>query len=248
MILAHNNHPIYKKRRNIIRGAISMNYLFDGISLQNKRYINMDSLLLTRRYINGKDVLLAVVCDGIGGFADGAYASGLAVKMLNTWFNELIYTERIGINMRETVLNINTHIVLDAKHKNINTGSTLSALLIMDDIYYIVHIGDSRIYSYEDGTLSLITNDNVSATGKLTACIGQIENIVLQYYEGIVANKIFLLCTDGLYKRMDVDLVINKIEKVDKRTLKGTIKILTEHVIENGEQDNISVVLVKIKN
>lgn len=223
-----------------------MSYFFNGISLRNKRHTNMDSLLLTKRNINKKDVFLAAVSDGVGSFVDGAYASGIAVKMLNIWFNKLIDTKHIGLKMRDAVLDINTHIILNTERENINTGSTLSALLITDGIYYIVHVGDSRIYSYENGKLSLLTDDNVTDDGKLTACIGQIKNVTIQYYEGATKNKVFLLCTDGLYKRMDIDFVINRIKKMNKQVLNETVKAFVKHVIEHGEQDNITFALIKI--
>lgn len=225
-----------------------MSYTFNGISLKNGRNINMDSLLLTSRHINDKDALLTVVCDGVGGLADGAYASGMAVRKLNSWFSEITNTDCMGLRMRDVILDINNNIVSQSKLKNISTGSTLSALLIIGDNYYIAHIGDSRIYCYENGVLSLLTNDNVSITGKLTGCIGRTNNIVLQYFEGKANNKIFLLCTDGLYKRMNMDYMLKKIKKLNKRILRELVKSLANYVIEAGEQDNISLALVKIEN
>jgi len=43
----------------------------------------MDSLLLTEKRISGVPSLLAVVCDGVGSMADGAFASVETVRMLN---------------------------------------------------------------------------------------------------------------------------------------------------------------------
>ena len=225
-----------------------MNYIFDGVSLQNSRPTNMDSLLLKSGRIDDKIALLAVVCDGVGSLEEGAYASSIAVRMLNDWFNELSSIDCIGLKMRNTILDINFQIVSDTKKKNINTASTLSAVLLVESTYYIVHIGDSRVYSFQDNILSILTNDDVSSTGKLTAYIGKTENITLQYYEGVVECDFFLLCTDGLYKRMNVDFMIERIRKSGKRTLKKTIEALTQYVIKSGEKDNISLALVKIES
>lgn len=225
-----------------------MHYVFDGVSLQNKRHTNMDSLLLRSRRINNKISLLAVVCDGVGSLENGAMASSAAVRMLNNWFDELNTTDCIGVNMRDATLDINSRIVSEAKLKNINTASTLSALLLVEYTYHIVHIGDSRIYNYKDSVLSILTNDDVSSSGKLTACIGQTENISLQYYEGLATDNLFLLCTDGLYKRMNEGFMIDKIKESKKRTFKKTMESLTQHVIKYGENDNISLALVKIES
>lgn len=225
-----------------------MKYLYNGVSLQNRRQSNMDRLLLKTRCINGEDTLLAVVCDGVGSLAEGAFASGLAVKMIDDWFGKVSKTERIGLILRDTVLNINTYIISEARHKNINTASTLSALLLVENFYYIVHVGDSRIYSLEDGILSTHTNDDVSASGKLTACIGQTEETVLQYSEGSAGGKTFLVCSDGLYKRMDIDFMTYKMNVRSKRDVKRGVAALTQYVIKNGEQDNISLAIIRIES
>jgi len=225
-----------------------VNFLFTGVSLKNKRQSNMDSLILKRGLIGEKDALLAVVCDGVGSLLDGAYASGTSVRMLNEWFDSVTTIERVGLRMRDAVLEINAHIISEGKQKNIDTASTLSALLIIENDYYIVHIGDSRVYIYEDGSLTVLTSDDVSDSGKLSAYIGQNENIFPQYYEGTAVGKIFLVCSDGLYKRMDIGFMAAKLKNWNKRSLQKPVDSLTQYVIERGEQDNISIALVRIES
>lgn len=208
----------------------------------------MDSLLLKHRLINGKRALLAVVCDGVGSLAKGAFASGAAARMLNEWFDTILMAERIGLKMRDVILEINIHIISESRQKNINTASTLSALLLLDESYCVAHIGDSRIYSYEKGMLTLLTHDDVSETGRLTACIGQTDNIVLQYSEGNAIGKVFLVCSDGLYKRMNTDFLTAKLKIQNKHDLNNSLKALVQYAIEQGEKDNISIAMVKIEN
>ena len=225
-----------------------MNYLFSGVSLQNGRQSNMDSLFLKRGQITKQDALLAVVCDGVGSLSDGAYASGIAARMLNEWFDSVKTFERIGLKMRDAILEINANIIVSAKRQDMDTASTLSALLLLEENYYIVHIGDSRIYCYEDGALSTLTSDDVSESGKLTAYIGKKEDIFLQYSEGDASDKTFLVCSDGLYKRMDLEFMAEKMKLWNKQSSGETIEILSKFVIGRGEQDNISLALVKIES
>ena len=208
----------------------------------------MDSLLLKNGLINKENAILAVVCDGVGSLADGYFASGTAVRMLSDWFTGVSVTEQIGLRMRDAVLVINSYIVSEAKQSKKETASTLSALLLNGNNYYIVHIGDSRIYSCEDGVLTILTSDDVSETGKLTACIGRSNEIFLQYYEGSAVNKNFLVCSDGLYKRMDVDFLTAKLKSWSKKSFNEPIETLPQFVIEHGEQDNISLAIVKKEN
>ena len=207
----------------------------------------MDSLILKKGNVNDKESFFVVVCDGVGSLEDGAFASAVAARMLCEWFEDLMDITRIGIRLRDAVLEINTAVFTEAKRRKLHTASTLTALLLLDGRYYIVHVGDSRVYSYEDGVLSVLTSDDVSASGHLTACIGQTEHVFLQYYEGVGVGKTFLVCSDGLYKRMDVAFMAAKIKSWNKRVSSDPLDALSKYVIERGEQDNISFALVKIE-
>lgn len=225
-----------------------MKYLFNGVSLQNGRQSNMDSLLLKAGEIGGKDAFFAVVCDGVGSLSGGAYASGVAARMLGEWFEKAETIDRLGLNMRDAILEINSFVITSSKEKKIDTASTLSALLLVEENYYIVHVGDSRVYCFENGMLSVLTNDDVSKSGKLSAYIGKADNILLQYSEGVATDKTFLICSDGLYKRMDIEFIMTKMKTWNKRLRKETIKSLAQFVVERGETDNISFALVKIED
>lgn len=69
-------------------------YSYDGISLQNQRAVNMDSLLLKTRMIQGRNFCIAVVCDGVGSMQDGQFAAVTAVTLLNHWFTSMIFLVR----------------------------------------------------------------------------------------------------------------------------------------------------------
>ena len=148
-------------------------YLFDGICLQNARAVNMDSLLLKSRQIRAKSACIAVVCDGVGSLADGAFAARVAVRELYQWFDKLKTLKNIGLQLRDEVLRISAEISGQAAAHDYDTASTISALLLIESSYFIVHAGDSRIYRYHGGVLEQLTFDDVSAAGKLTKYIGR---------------------------------------------------------------------------
>jgi len=226
-----------------------MKYIFDGASLQNGRRSNMDSLLLCRRDIDGDSVLLAVVCDGVGSLAEGAFAAAMAVRMLNEWFGGIQSTERLGMRLRDEVAAIHEYILESARASGIETAATLSALLLAADTYCIVHTGDSRVYERAGDTLRRLTVDDVSPSGKLTACIGHRLEAALQYYEGkAAAGQTFLLCSDGLYKRVGEDVLWMQMGVKKPKDMQRAIRFLTEYAIERGERDNISLALVKIES
>lgn len=226
-----------------------MTYIYEAVSLQNRRKTNMDSLLVCERTIAGSKTLLAVVCDGVGSMADGGIASLTAVRLLSRWFNDIEDSERVGLRMRDEVLLINTYIMNLASSQELKTATTLSALLLIEEQYFIVHSGDSRIYCLSDNWgLLQMTSDDVSDTGRLTSYIGHKSNPVLHYAEGTAPGKVFLLCSDGLHKRLDTDLIAPHINFSNRKSMQRTIKVLTNYVIEHGEEDNISVAFVKIES
>lgn len=216
---------------------------YDGISLQNQRKVNMDSLLLKRRTLDGQELYLAAVCDGVGSLEQGALAASLATKMLSVWFDDLMDTNRLGLRLRDHVLDIHKRVGESARTYQVHTASTLSALLLDRVHYYIVHVGDSRIYCARAGRIEQLTQDQVSC-GSLTSYIGHEKPPSIFYNEGILLGELFLLCTDGLYKRMEDMVLQAELMKVEKKHLRKTIEHLVGYAIDKGERDNISLAII----
>lgn len=218
---------------------------YDGISLRNRRPTNMDSLLVKERTIAGEWICLAVVCDGVGSLESGALAASQAVRQLGAWLNGLEDISRAGLNLRQAVLRINEQIIDQARNLGIRTATTLSALLLTGGRYYIVHAGDSRIYSWGEEGLRQLTRDDITQEGKLSECIGRSSRPSLFYSEGESEKRIFLLCSDGLYKRMEPDYLSRQLERADRGEFRKAMEHLVEYVVDRGEPDNISVAIVK---
>ena len=92
-------------------------YSYDGISLQNQRAVNMDSLLLKTRMIQGRNFCIAVVCDGVGSMQDGQFAAVTAVTLLNHWFSQIEDDCVCGPCLREQVLKVNRAIYEEAQNQ-----------------------------------------------------------------------------------------------------------------------------------
>lgn len=216
---------------------------YDGGSIQNRRSVNMDSLLLKERLVAGECVCLAAVCDGVGSTRNGAFASAVTVKMLGDWFDCVKSVDRLGLQLRDYILKINEHIVREAQRQGLRTASTLSALLLYGGRYYVVNIGDSRIYRFGDGQIKQLTRDQ-SSNGKLTSWLGRPEWTEIFYNEGPCGRERFLICTDGLYKKMDEAYLQAELSKAEKKKLSKTVERLIQYVVQQGETDNISLAIV----
>lgn len=218
-------------------------YHYDGICIQNTRKSNMDSLLLKKRIISGNEVCLAAVCDGVGSLEGGAVASSLAIQMLIEWLNRAENTERIGLALIDVVQKINEAVVQESNEKGIRTASTLSALLLTGGRYYTAQVGDSRIYSCSSIGLTQLTEDQV-INGKLAVYLGKPGKIPVLYGEGDLSKKKFLLCSDGLYKKLDVECIGKHCAQTNKKNISKILEKLVQAAIENGELDNISAAIV----
>lgn len=218
---------------------------YDAISIPNRRRVNMDSLLIKERTVCGKQVCLAVVCDGVGSLESGAFAASEAVQRLGIWLDGLDELSRAGLDLRNAVLRINREIIEFAEKQGLRTATTLSALLLVEGQYYIVHAGDSRIYTCTEDGIRQLTRDDVDSDGKLTQCIGRSRRVTLFYNEGTSEGSLFLLCSDGLYKRMEPEYFHQQLVWVRRNELHQTIENLVVHVVSRGETDNISIAIVK---
>ena len=110
--------------------------------------------------------------------------------------------------------------------------------------YNIIHLGDSRIYSYENETLRQMTDDDVSEEGKLTSYLGRGQKLIPHYDEGSAYGKQFLLCSDGLYKKLDDNMISAAFRCLAPNNLRQEALNLSRLAIERGERDNISVALI----
>lgn len=218
--------------------------VYDGISLTNGRAVNMDSLLLKSRTVAGTEVCLAAVCDGVGSLADGALSAQWAVQMLYNWLENLEDAEELGARLRDYVQTMNLAIRTKAQKQQAETACTLSCLLLWRQWYCLAHVGDSRIYLWEQGALRQLTQDQ-ARRGRLTQAMGHREHVTVFFQQGEQrGEQRFLLCSDGLYKRMEPETLGACMARLNRRSLQKTLRQLTEHVISRGERDNISAALL----
>ena len=218
--------------------------VYDGISLTNGRAVNMDSLLLKSRTVAGTEVCLAAVCDGVGSLADGALSAQWAVQMLYNWLENLEDAEELGVRLRDYVQTMNLAIRTKAQKQQAETACTLSCLLLWRQWYCLAHVGDSRIYLWEQGALRQLTQDQ-ARRGRLTQAMGHREHVTVFFQQGEQrGEQRFLLCSDGLYKRMEPETLGACMARLNRRSLQRALRQLTEHVISQGERDNISAALL----
>lgn len=210
-----------------------------------------------------------VLCDGMGGHVGGRQASSIAVNRILEYLQKQAYDD-IGQALEGALQFANMQILGYAnEHPELKgMGTTACILLVKDDMAYIAHVGDSRIYLFlgKENELHRITKDHsyVQAmvdAGKITDREAENhpnKNRILKALgvepglrptivkKPILPKKgdVFLLCSDGLTDMVN-DRVIEKILS-DNTPLAAKGDRLIECALANGGFDNVTVQLIEI--
>ncbi len=159
---------------------------------------------------------------------------------------------------------INTKIQKDSSLQGM--GTTMSVVIIVKNQVHIGHIGDSRVYLFRNSQISQLTRDHSLAEQMIQNGILKREernqfkgkNIILKalgpkeaeapdyIVRDLEPNDLFLMCTDGVHNYFEEDSLISFFEKKDENLEKIGKKIV-KAANEKGGQDNISLVLIRVK-
>ncbi len=212
-------------------------------------------------------VAWAVVCDGMGGNAGGNIASSTAVKMISEQITSC-YRDGMSISSIKNILvtaitnaNISIFDMSRANEELRGMGTTVVAIIIINNTVCVAHAGDSRAYLISRHGIKQLTKDHsvvqaMVETGELTPAeakvhprknlitraLGVDENIKVDFCEQPISNNdVLLMCTDGLTNYVEADDIYNI-------TSSGKYYEFADKLVElannNGGGDNITVVVV----
>ena len=216
----------------------------EAYSTKGVRKSNQDSYLAVELDINGKNTVVMIVCDGMGGTANGSYASGVLIKNIE----ESILQGNYEIDYIDKVAK-SIHKELSVLPKEESAGTTLTYLWTDNTNYEIYHVGDSRCYSIKDGKYTQITEDHsVREDAKrgffgaksekllncpehyLSRCIGLGHVPIPFIKKGVLTDEDgFLICSDGFWHNFNPN---NDFESLEEAC---------NNVIFSGENDNVTV-------
>jgi protein phosphatase len=210
---------------------------------------------------------VSVVCDGMGGASSGGVASQLAIDSFISRIKENFRKDMSENSIRNMMLTsvhfANTVVYENSKadiEKN-GMGTTIVSALVVDKKVYVVSVGDSRAYIMNKDGIKQITTDHTYVemlyrNGQITAeekethelrnvitrAIGVEADVDVDYFElEEYGNFTVLLCSDGLSKYCDSDLIYST---VFEKNLDQAAAKLIGHSNDSGGKDNITVAIV----
>lgn len=227
---------------------------------------NEDMILVQSEYIRdsrldlkmGSDVtkpLIFAVADGMGGHNGGEFASELVVQNLDDFVGAL----PLGLDVDslkntfeswiKDMHNLVTQKGIDFPEFH-NMGTTLVGLLVYEDKFYWLNVGDSRIYRYRNGILTQLSTDHSLAQvldGKAPSnviynSVGAGQDVFIDFEEipVILDQDVFMLCSDGISDMISDNEIENLMSE------KANSEQFVNAANAAGGRDNISVVFLTI--
>ena len=221
------------------------------------RQINEDA------YLERSDIGLWVVADGMGGHHAGDVASNNIIDILDQTTPSNRLSEYVD-EVEDRIIAANNQLVEMAKQHNDNRtiGSTVVAMIALDDHCAVLWAGDSRAYRCRNNQCVQLTRDHSQveemvqqgllspeeaeehpASNVITRAVGAADSIYVDIEIGeIQANDTFLLCSDGLNKHVSDAEIAELLQETNLETIPQR---LVETTLNRGAIDNITVIVIR---
>ena len=244
-------------------------YAIGRVDIGRKRSRNEDAIFISQTSI-GILPNLYIVADGMGGHKAGVIASNLAIES----FCEYIKTHgQMSVRTREDVsillkmgIRHANHIVYEKSKESdeySGMGTTFTVATVIDDILYLAHVGDTRLYLINQTQIHQATTDHSLVQEMLEQ--GYISRNELQEHP----QRHIITRAVGTYAKVKVDTLmydINKVEYVllcsdgltamlsekemhqiilEENNIENTVNRLIDTANANGGIDNIAVIIAK---
>jgi serine/threonine protein phosphatase PrpC len=219
---------------------------------------------------------LAILADGMGGYAAGEVASRMAVDEI---FDELasalphlhaepVSHDRAGLHedMRFAAARANASILTASRREPDyeGMGSTLVVAVLMHDRVTVSHLGDSRAYRFRAGVLEQLTRDHGWVDEQIAMGALPARAILDSRYRNIVTRAL------GIEEQVDLEIhdhealvgdifllcsdgltdMLDDVSIADhlaaQRPLAETASTLVDAANEAGGRDNVSALLLQV--
>ena len=235
---------------------------FGMTDIGRKRKVNQDYLFFSDEPV-GCFPNLYIVADGMGGHKAGDKASSYAVKRFVK--KEKKETKELPFLVMERLLNeVNEEVYsLSCKEEQYaGMGTTFVAATVVDRTAYIMDVGDSRLYFFDEkihqvtmdhslveelvraGEIDRAESRNHPQKNIITKAVGVADDVQPDFFiVDMKEESSLLLCSDGLTNMVDDE----KLEEILSGD--GTEEEMAEKCIEEalfyGGLDNIAVVIAR---
>lgn len=234
---------------------------------------NEDNLVVTKVWDERHE--LCIVIDGVGGYEGGEVAAEIAKNVMSS------YVERYPPCEGEECLDLMKQALAEANNEIVaqrmkrpevaNMSCVLTAALIdlNNDMLYMSHVGDTRLYMYNDGELRKLSHDHSLVGYQEEIGVFTEEQAMNHPHRNIIERSVgyeehgkddrnfieadsfaipsgaqLLFCSDGLTDMItsaDIKSVLCQELHVSEKVVK-----LIDLANEKGGRDNVTVIVAKL--
>ncbi len=236
---------------------------------------NQDSVVLLQVLTARGRVLMAAVCDGMGGHAQGVAASSYVTKRLQEWFYEsLLRAIRrkkacwvIRRSLDRLVYHMQEKLEEYGRRQGVSLGAAMTVAVLWEKTYYLWHLGDTRAYRFA-GTgsaahrrdrgigrrrrapgVSCMTRDHTEGAGRLTKCVGNFGHARPDFMTGILKEgQGMLLCSNGFCRHTsDAELseVLDPRQIREEEQIGRRLREIGSACVRRGGKDDLSAIYIK---
>ncbi len=187
----------------------------------------------------------AVVCDGLGGRADGDRASRMACELFEAFVDELpewLDANELIHRIKHWFQSANEAILAAASGNGMAT--TMTGLLLYYDQAYLLNSGDSRVYRLRYENFRQLTKDHSERermgdasvpSNLMYNCLGISDAFIDVTPTRVVPGDRYVICSDGLS-----DYVAE--EKIERDS--DNVRNLLRDALEEGAPDNVTIIVI----
>ncbi|BFM14710.1 bifunctional protein-serine/threonine kinase/phosphatase [Maricurvus nonylphenolicus] len=235
---------------------------FGGHSIAGRKEKNEDAFAARQpdggeRYYKG---VVACVADGVSCSENAQQASQTSVMDFIENYYSTPDTWGVKQAAAKVLSSLNSWLFHHGQQGNLRHNglvTTFSGAILKSTTAHIFHAGDSRIYRLRQGNLEQVTRDHthkqIGTKAFLTRALGMDSRLDVDYQQkSLKVGDVLMLTTDGVHDTLkDHDLLAmlqaHLAETPEAPTLEQTARRIVDDAYEAGSEDNISCLLVKIK-
>ncbi len=253
-----------------------MNYIVTAnTDIGISKNTNQDSVSLKVMNTPQGRMALAVLCDGMGGLAKGEVASASVLRAFDRWARTSL-PRLCRAPLQDGVIRAEWDAIVQEQNRLISSygtrsgirlGTTVVAMLITQNRYYILNVGDSRAYELSR-ELRVLTQDQTVvarevAQGLLTEaqaqtdprrsvllqCVGASDAVAPDFFFGTpLTGAVYMLCSDGFRHEITPAEILEGLRPerlTNEQAMRSAAAALIELNKQRWERDNITVALVR---
>jgi len=194
---------------------------------------------------------LLAVADGVSGSGDGRAAAEYTVRGLLADYYATPETWEVPRALDRVLSSINRWLgAQGASHEpHVVMATTLSALVLRGNRYYLAHVGDSRVYRLRQQEMIQLSEDHVwdrpDMHHVLKRAVGLDQHLMVDYADGELQSKDrFLICSDGVWEPLG-DKRIRELLLLHEEPRRGA-ETLVSAANAAGGTDNATALVVCI--